>query len=533
MQNYKSKETLKRDILDLEERVVAYITQGSSRKRLNHKVEKKFKQIEDAIERRDSAACFLRGIINRIEGKPTGNIMGSRMFIFHLWKSLEATSEDWGLLHRVPWYRTPTDEQLKVEEFRTGKLWKEGRCEELQEVAALVGRKIETTRRRKAALVSIDDEPDAGRHLTTIGKIGKASSSGTSAMTVGKQKRDSPPAKKSCNLSFSGQKYQSREERISVRSIVIVPPQPSEISRELERRMRDRLVEKLNVQSPVHKNPIEIKSNNESTGGRVIESESRIEVEEVEVVERSNPEDHFCGPLNRKVREEEQRRNAGVMRIRKCKPLFAIMDVEGQSPKLAEISVVLCNETELIEARIFHLKVSDEESVRKGARFCHGIAVKELAKLAKYTEEEALREIRSWLEGQKTFVTVLSADESENSDVSRLVRNWMVRYVPVSLPRWTERESTKAYLETQRCKPAVVKVLTAECPYERLHKKSLLSKKIQKAVVDGPHCSLIDCQHLHRHIQVNHLWPMIIRLSTHSKIPHQLEEASEVIVEHC
>jgi len=207
------------------------------------------------------------------------------------------------------------------------------------------------------------------------------------------------------------------------------------------------------------------------------------------------------------------------------------MDVEGQHPNIAEISVLLCDEQEVMEARIYHLKVSDKGSVRRDARHCHGIAVDELARLAKYTQEQALKEIRSWLEGQKTFVTVLSADENENSDVSRLVTNWMVRYVAVPLPRWTERVTTKAYLEVQSCKPIVMKVLTAECPYQKLHKASLLKDKTQKAVKDGPHCSLVDSKHLHRHIEINHLWPMIKKLSTHSKIPHQLEFASEGMVE--
>jgi hypothetical protein len=533
MQSYsQSKETLQREINDLEERVVAYITQGSSRKRLNNRVERKFRQIEDTDERRASAASFLRRVINRIHNQPTLSIMGSRMFLYHLWRTLEATSEDWGLLHRVPWYRTPTDEQLKLAEYRTGKLWVEGRCEELQEVAALMGKKIETTRRRRTALVSTDTEPDVGKHLVTIGKMGDSSRAVTSATTVGVQNRDSPPTKKSHGPSTSGTMYQSREERFSIRSIVIVPPQPSVNSIEMERMLRDRLVERMNVQSPVQMNPIENRSRNKSTEGEVMESVSRMEVEEGEVIERSNPEDHFCGPLNNKVIEEERKRNAGgIIKRKKCVPLYAIIDVEGQSPRLVEISVLLCSESELIEARIFHLKVSDEESMCEGARYSHGMAVSELAKLAKYTEKEALEEIRSWLESQKTFVTVLSADESENSDVSRLVRGWMVRYVAVSLPRWTERVLTKAYQEIQAYKPAVVRVLSAECPYKQLHRANLLSKKVRTAVTDGPHCSLLDCRHLYRHIELNHLWPMIKRLSTHSKMPHYLETECEEHVE--
>jgi hypothetical protein len=462
---------VQRDIDKVRERIVSYITQGSSRRRLITKAGKSFEKIQDKMERRRMISEFLRKLVEQIYQKKAFGVSGARIFIFHLWKSLEATSDEWGLLHRVAWYRTPTNQQLKLDEYRSGRLWVEGRCTDLQEVSAIMGRTIESTRRGKSLLVSHDEQPEVLIRRETSSMISRASSSGpSSSKTVGRELGDSPPAKRNCGVRSSEYLCQSKEKVMNVRSIVVVPPQPSEKSRELEKSLRDRLVGKLNVRSSVPSDPSGISTRNVSIDESTMKGKNVVE----EVLEKSDPMDHFLGPLNKNVIAEEQRRNAGTIRFKKCVPLFAIMDVEGQSPHLAEISVLLCNEKELIEARIYHIKVSDEGKLRQGARYCHGIVAKELSRIAKHSQEEALKEIRTWLEDQRTFVTVLSADENENSDVSQLVRNWMVKYVPVPLPRWTERVLTKAYLETQGSKSAVVKVLGAECPYRTLHNANLL-----------------------------------------------------------
>jgi hypothetical protein len=507
-----SHELVQRDLDKVTERIVSYITQGSSRRRLIVKAEKSFEKIHDKMERRRMISEFLRKLVEQIHQKRVFNVSGARIFIFRLWKSLGATSDEWGLLHRVAWYRTPTNEELKLDEYRSGKLWVEGRCTDLQEVSAIIGRRIESTRKGKSLLVSRDKQSEVLRR--------RVSNSGpSSSQTVGKELGESPPAKRNCEVASSQYQCQPREMVLDVRSIVVVPPQPSEKSRELEENLRNRLVEKLNARSSVPSGPSEIGARDES-----INESSMIGKDIVEgVLEKSNPQDHFLGPLNRKVIEEEQRRNKGSVKVKKCMPLFAIMDVEGQSPHLAEISVLLCDENELIEARIYHIKVSDEKRLRQGARYCHGIVANELSRIAKYNQAEALLEVRTWLESQRTFVTVLSADENENSDVFQLVKNWMVKYVPVPLPKWTERVLTKAYLETQGAKPRVVKLLEAECPYRILHSAHLLRDRNAVQVKDGPHCSLIDCQHLYRHIEINFLWPMIKRLSVHAKLTHPVE----------
>jgi hypothetical protein len=248
---------VQRDIDKVTARIVSYITQGSSRRRLITKAEKSFEKIQDKMERRRLISEFLRKLVEQIHQKRVFSVSGARIFIFRLWKSLGATSDEWGLLHRVAWYRTPTNEELKLDEYRSGKLWVEGRCTDLQEVSAIMGRTIESTRRGKSLLVSHDEQSEVLRR--------RASSSGpSSSKTVGKELGESPPAKRNCEVGSSQYQCQPREMVLDVRSIVVVPPQSSEKSRELEKNLRNRLVEKLNVRSSVPSDPSGIGARDES-----------------------------------------------------------------------------------------------------------------------------------------------------------------------------------------------------------------------------------------------------------------------------
>jgi hypothetical protein len=279
-----SHELVQRDLDKVTERIVSYITQGSSRRRLIIKAEKSFEKIQDKMERRRLISEFLRKLVEQIHQKRVFNVSGARIFIFRLWKSLGATSDEWGLLHRVAWYRTPTNEELKLDEYRSGKLWVEGRCTDLQEVSAIIGRRIESTRKGKSLLVSRDKQSEVLRR--------RVSNSGpSSSQTVGKELGESPPAKRNCEVASSQYQCQPREMVLDVRSIVVVPPQPSEKSRELEENLRNRLVEKLNVRSSVPSDPSEIGARDESINESTRKGKDMVEG----VLEKSNPQDHFLG----------------------------------------------------------------------------------------------------------------------------------------------------------------------------------------------------------------------------------------------
>jgi hypothetical protein len=104
----------------------------------------------------------------------------------------------------------------------------------------------------------------------------------------------------------------------------------------------------------------------------------------------------------------------------------------------------------------------------QGTRYCHGMDYEVLMSIATHNQEAAVKEVRERVEGySKTIgevITVLSADESQESDVSQMVDGWRVKYFNVKLPRWKDRENSQAYLETQITKEARVRVKEVECP---------------------------------------------------------------------
>jgi hypothetical protein len=100
--------------------------------------------------------------------------------------------------------------------------------------------------------------------------------------------------------------------------------------------------------------------------------------------------------------------------------LYAIIDVEGVDPNLVEIAVMLCTREELRGVRLYHLKTADIKALNQGSKYCHGIDAKVLKEIATHHQDEALEEIKGWLESQVSVVVVLSADEQRESDVSEV-----------------------------------------------------------------------------------------------------------------
>jgi hypothetical protein len=113
-----------------------------------------------------------------------------------------------------------------------------------------------------------------------------------------------------------------------------------------------------------------------------------------------------------------------------------------------------------------------------------------LREIATHSQEAAVAEIKSWIEGfgnaRGEAIVVLSADEVKDSDVSKLVNGWGVRYLNIKMPRWKDRINSQSYLETQVAKEACVRVESVECPYRKLHRKELLVLKNKPQVKDGP-----------------------------------------------
>ena len=123
-------------------------------------------------------------------------------------------------------------------------------------------------------------------------------------------------------------------------------------------------------------------------------------------------------------------------------------------------------------------------------------------------------------------ILVLSADEAKDSDVSKLIHGWKVKYQNVCLPKWKDRIHSQAYLETQVTKGPEIRIKSAVCPYRKLHRKELLKNTTDLPVQDGPHCSLSDVNNLYRHLQINNMWNLLSELRRYAGCPHKSEAKS-------
>jgi hypothetical protein len=136
--------------------------------------------------------------------------------------------------------------------------------------------------------------------------------------------------------------------------------------------------------------------------------------------------DHFIGPLSKKCIAAEKERNRCAKSLKpKADWLYAFLDLEGVAPNLAEIAVIVCDAEMIVSVRLYHLKVKSRDVLKDGSKHCHGIEFNELTRRATHTEQEAAEEIRVWLESLGRKVCVVSADEQENSDVSKFVTGWI------------------------------------------------------------------------------------------------------------
>ena len=142
-----------------------------------------------------------------------------------------------------------------------------------------------------------------------------------------------------------------------------------------------------------------------------------------------------------------------------------------------------------------------------------------LNKLATLDLSEATSQIKNWLESLNNPV-VLSPDENSNSDVSKFINGWNVKYVNVPLASWKYRIETKAHKESQVNKPVEYWVDKVMCPYGMLHKQENLCSTDKLSLQSGGHCALIDVHELFLHINYDNLWPLIKRLAVSVSKPH-------------
>jgi hypothetical protein len=455
----------------LQEYAVNYLIKGCSRKNLIQQIGKSFRKVSNQDLANRTRVEFMEKLVHRLKREKIWSVNNGRLFLFRLWEKLGANESQHQMLKSLPWYQKPSEYRLRMDEWRSGER-KHKPTIELEERVIYPSSRV------------YGDEVNV------------------------KQVQDSPPRKKGTVSVLSQQLEES--SGVHVASVVVVPTSSQlHQQEEIERRLREKIVQRMVM-----------KSHGEGSSSMGSRESGMIEVQSV-----SKPsEDYFLGPLSKQYQEMEKARNQGSKRVSKQmnEQLYAIIDVEGVDPNLVEIAVMLCTREELRGVRLYHLKTADLKALNQGSKYCHGIDAKVLKEIATHHQDEALEEIKGWLESQVSIVVVLSADEQRESDVSKLVMGWKVKYVNVCLPRWKDRINSPAYRETQVNKENGVQVGKVSCPYKRLHRKELLVDRSRIQLRDGGHCALGDVIHLHRHLQLNNMWSMVERLAEHAVFPHSL-----------
>ena len=155
------------------------------------------------------------------------------------------------------------------------------------------------------------------------------------------------------------------------------------------------------------------------------------------------------------------------------------------------------------QAQAYHylLKPKDPRAAEKNAPYAHCIDLKVLYKVSVWSREDALADLRSHLAKEQRLL-IVSADESRQTDVSRLADSWGLPYRQVPLVRWESRPESKPHrVSREKYKTEEgVKFGNVICPYHQLHTIKPNPKKVN-VVKHGAHCALLDVLELLEHIQ--------------------------------
>ena len=450
---------------------------GTDRVNLIRKIDRLINKTHTPDKVSTARQNFLNTLTKKIHGLKVYSVSRCCLFVYRIWEKLDPHKEQQELLESIAWYSEPNRWRLEMDKRRSGKPWDR------------------------------DCKPDYDPSATMI-----------------KCNIPKSPAKES--------KPNVHVRRIVVRSTTMDSSRVkrSSLVRDEEYEIRERIINRQKEAAIVNRNIPSIGSVNLMDVRSTVQVVKRSEVVPSQSTSSANlressesDNDHYIGPLSKRYQAAEKERNktAKIFRIAP-KPLFACIDLEGTTPNIAEVAVLLCNADEIIEARVFHIKVPFKSALHDGTKYCHGIHFDTLKSIAKWTEDEARAEVKTWLESQMSIVTVVSADEGAKSDVSQFVEGMRVIYVNFPLPRWEERLTNRAHILAQSNRPEVIKVKEATCPYAQLHRKELLGKKKKRlSLTNGPHCGLSDILELFLHLKYNFLWSVVARLAATSPVPHR------------
>jgi hypothetical protein len=115
-----SKKQVEINLPKLRAQAIKYLVSGGGRKGIVRNVKNSIARISRKEIANKACESFMKEVVSEMKGKVVFNINQSRLFLFKLWRELEASDESYGLLNKLPWYRRPTEERLLIDEFRSG-----------------------------------------------------------------------------------------------------------------------------------------------------------------------------------------------------------------------------------------------------------------------------------------------------------------------------------------------------------------------------------------------------------------------------
>ena len=472
-----------------------------------------FQEVPEQFEVQ-ARADWLDSFIIQLEKFTPANLPYARDIITRLGIHLEMRVEQWQRLMKLNWFycvdgkgeRRKIPDYLKESRFKTGRIrssaYVERKLKRTFTGTSLRNREGEIQVCRMESIARSHREPTYLLGRRTI--VNKSSCQETKSASDQSQETSPRPKRGPC----SSQRVVLPPSRISpgkvtplrppflvsapknvtrqVNSEVLVSPKYTQLSTKIP--LRSSLKDNVSQVTPLPAQP------------------TRVDTRDMLPDTRANLEQYFGFTTT----TSKQSENLSKPPRRSLATLVAI-DIEGQVGQEVEVAIIIYGgNLKDVAAKLYHLLPQDVQSVEKEAPFCHGIDVKELAKMKLWTRKEMMRDIGDLI---KFLVDpcIISADESENSDVWRFSREWDYPYVNIPLPKWEKRVSHHIHVQIVKEKMSgYLEVADVRCPFLTLH-QIRVDKKTRET--GGAHCGLADTLELVRYVHDLNIHDLISRAS--------------------
>ena len=101
--------------------MILHLTHGHKRVQLIQKIHKSYTRMHPAAVAHHRHK-WLRDLVDRVKDKNAFDVTVSSMSLYFLWDKLLATEYEWSWLMEIKWYQAPSEEAVRGEERRSGKI---------------------------------------------------------------------------------------------------------------------------------------------------------------------------------------------------------------------------------------------------------------------------------------------------------------------------------------------------------------------------------------------------------------------------